>query len=144
MKIMKVNNKLHGRHRHQIQAATQPAKQRRSGLKGLYMNYSKRPKGTTATSPQLFETKQGPDPAHQHANTQPITATQTHTHTHLCRDTRTENSMTGFHGAMRLGDRAGELTRSQTTGRMMERKRKGTEGEREAGGGSKNNKGGVE
>lgn len=81
------------------------------------MNYSKRPVGTAATSPQLFETKQDPDPAHQHTNT--------HTSTHMHKDTPVKNGVTGFHGAMRLTDRAGVLTCSQTTERMMERKRKG-------------------
>lgn len=47
--------------------------------------------------------------------------------------------MTGFHGAMRLADRAGVLTCSHTTERMMERKRKGqTERERGREGAVKN------
>lgn len=85
------------------------------------MNYSKRPVGTAATSPQLFETKQDPDPAHQHTNTH----SATNTHTHMHKDTLVKNGVTGFHGAMRLTDRAGVLTCSQTTERVMERKRKG-------------------
>ena len=48
------------------------------------------------------------------------------------KDTLMENGATGFHGAMRLADRAGVLTCSHTTERMMERKGEGqTERERE-------------
>lgn len=103
------------------------------------MNYSKRPIETTATSPLLFETEQDPDPTHKH----------THTHT----DARTlkpvKNGVTGFHGAMRLTDRAGVLTRSQTNreddgGKEEKDRREGERGrgtERES---IKINKGGVE
>ena len=105
------------------------------GLKGLYMNYSKRPFGMAATSPRLFETKQEPDPAHQHASTHTHTHTHTQavflTNTHMHKDTLAKNGVTGFHGAVRLTDRAGVLTCSQTTERMMEGKKKRTEGESE-------------
>lgn len=89
------------------------------------MNYRKTALGTAATSPQLFKkkTKQDPDPAYRHTNT--------HGHTRAHRNTPVENGVTGFHGAMRLTDRAGVLTCSKTTGRMMEGKRKGRR-EREA------------
>lgn len=65
-------------------------------------------------------------------NKTPIPPINTQTHTHRQKDTLVKNGVTGFHGAMRLTDRAGVLTCSQTTERMMERKRKGQK-ERERG-----------
>lgn len=61
----------------------------------------------------------------------PPIGAQTHMATHAHRNTPAENGVTGFHGAMRLTDRAGVLTCSKTTGRMMVGKRKGRR-EREA------------
>lgn len=57
-----------------------------------------------------------------------------HTHIHDT-DMPIKNGVTGFHGAMRLTDRAEVLTCSQTTGKKMERKRRGQR-ERERGRGS--------
>lgn len=92
------------------------------------MNYRKTALGTAATSPQLFKKKKK-----KNLNKTPIPpiGAQTHTATHAHRNTPAENGVTGFHGAMRLTDRAGVLTCSKTTGRMMVGKRKGRR-EREA------------
>lgn len=97
------------------------------------MNYSKRPIETAMTSPLLFETEQDPDPTHKH--------THTHTDAHTLKSVK--NGVTGFHGAMRLTNRVGVLTRLRTNreddgGKEEKDKR---EGEREN---IKINKGGVE
>lgn len=90
------------------------------------MNYRKTALGTAATSPQLFFKKKN-----LNKTAIPPIGTQTHTVTRAHRNTPAENGVTGFHGAMRLTDRAGVLTCSKTTGRMMVGKRKGRR-EREA------------
>lgn len=53
----------------QIKRKDNEGKQRSKSYWGIYMNYSMRPIGTAATSPQIFETKQDPSPAHEHTHT---------------------------------------------------------------------------
>lgn len=76
----------------------------------IYTSYTKTPRETTMTSLQLFETKQRPDPAHQHKHT------AIHSGTLLV-----EGGVTRFHGAMRLTDRTEVLTWTNT--RQTERER---------------------
>lgn len=75
-----------------VQPEWQSGKQSSRVLQGIYMNYSKTPTGTAATSPLLFffEAKQGLGPAHRHS--------QTH------KDAQEENGVPGFHGATRRAD----------------------------------------
>lgn len=91
------------------------------------MNYSKRPIETVTTSRLLFETEQDP-------RFHPYTHTRTHIHTHTDAHTLKLVKNTGFHGAMRFGDRAGVLTRSwanrEDDGGREEKDRR--EGERES------------
>ena len=99
------------------------------------MNYSKKPIGTVgmATTPTRFlnlNKPSVPPPPHTHK-----THVDTHTHKFMHTHRLLNNGLIGFHGALKLGDIAGVLTRSETRerdgGRERQRERGGCDRENE-------------